>query len=184
MIKTITGNWYRQWSPQSEAGTRVCRVEGYLHNNGFTLTKDRPVCASTSRVIFDDEMLTHHIQGKRVEDSLTERIMKDWDVRKFGRLIWDMRNIQPQEYRGYYRNKRYKPGEIQFRYAKDETEEGFGGYIEIVARTLFPHKGAHIRSSNDQTIFDLGSTDKLIVDIRTRDDELCEKLNRVARKKD
>lgn len=197
MIKNITGNlrneWnplHQKWSPNKEAGERVCRVERFLSDKGYEISKDCPVMVYTDRIILNDKMLQSTAE-RSISDIVAEEVKKTDSSCKAGNLnmlIWHMRNLKPQCSGGYHWGDTfYQPGRIRsryYRYKTDNPAEISGSLIELEVRTYpdFSHSLKYCDEA-DQVLFNLGSTNKLIVDVWTHDNELGEEILRVAHEK-
>ncbi len=178
MIKTITGNWYRNWSPNREAVVRVCKVEPYLENEGYQFKEKNPIWVLSDQVVFDnrrllgDEIL-RFIDGKEFTDGkdigqlLQERIGKDNELY---RLISGLRNIAPCK----WNKENYRPGKVEVRYRKNKD------YLDlsIGVPSQFCALGEYCP---DQVIFDGGSTKRLIVEVAGSDEDFVKELVKRAR---
>ena len=186
MIEYITGNWFRRWSSNEEAGTRVCRVENLLSDKRYKLAEHSPVGVHTDRIVLDDEMLQDQIWDK------IAKIVGKTDSSHAGNLhglIWSMRNLKPSRYRNNYPNLSfndfYNPGEIEVRYETHGDNGKHYNFVELTASTVLPNSGSSLDycSDSNRVLFNLGNTERLIVKVVTSDDGLCRELLSTAHKK-
>ena len=195
MIANITGRWCRNWSHNIEAGERVCKVERFLSNNGFKLCEHSPVRVSTDRLILDDTILMS-TADQSILDLVTERINKT-DMGYAGnlhRLIWDMRNLKPRSRRQTYFNLNFRdfyyPGEIESRYEREKSSGLPYDFVDLVARTIkpcsevsFDYAPNSSYTDQQQLLFEWGNTNKLIVEVRTSNDDFGKEILKATRKK-
>jgi len=192
MIKTITGNWYRNWSPREEAGERVCRVERLLANEGYSINEGRKVRPVTDRIITDRMMLQ-----TTDEENIWESVGKIIKKTSYGcagnlhGLIWDVLNIKSECRRVHFGKSswdEYTAGGIDVSYAIPKASGKPFDYVDLIVRTVKP---SHPTSFGDgtpslireQTLFDWGNTSRLIVEAHTSNEDFAKKILEVARKK-
>ena len=191
MIEYITGNWLRNWSPNIEAGERVCRVERLLSDRRYIMRQSSPIHLSTDRIITDDEIL-QATDEKNLHDRVAEKIKSQSSdcVGNLHGLIWNMRNLKPQHKRYVYFNHSfqdfYYPGEISVSYVIDKASGKPFNYVELCVKTIQPRGAPSFDyvsySGEKQLLFDWGNTNKLVVDFRTGDDMFGKEIREVARK--
>ena len=183
MIANITGNWYKHWSPKAEAGERIYRAEEFLANNGYTLAENSPICVRTGRVILNHEVL-ESTEDKPIWEIVEKRIRKTSGplVSNLHGIVYEMLNISPYETKKASGFDYYEPGEIAVRY---NTNKGNFNFVELAVKTPEPFSSMclGVDTHRNELLFNWGHTNRLVVDLKTADDELGKEILRVARRK-
>jgi hypothetical protein len=192
MIKTITGNWYRNWSYRKEAGERVCRIERFLASEGYSLNECRVVRPGTERIVTRDKLLKTTSE-KSIWDVLSDEI-KPTDKIHAGNLhglIWDVLNIKPECRRVHFGKSswdEYTPGNVTVSYTINNSLGKPFSYVDLIVKTIHPPHSVSFGVGascidEEQILFDLGNTSRLIVEADTTKKDFVKKILEVARKK-
>jgi len=182
MIANITGNWIRRSSPRQEAGLRIFRAEEFLYNNGYRLSQSSPVYVKSDRIILYNEILKH-TDDKCIYERLEKRIKRNQGQSVAGNLhivVYTLLNIRPV-FEGLPDFDCYQPGEISVRYATEN--EGSFNFVELAVKTRQPFSSMRLNACDDkeQLLFNWGHTDRLVVKVRTPDNEFGKNILKVAR---